>query len=90
MFSYLAKFSRYGQLEESLARMRSSETRLRRAHRLKLEEVEDQLARTTLLVHSLSELCLKKGLITSAELAAEISATGNEDGAGNRDTAAPA
>jgi hypothetical protein len=89
MFEYLEKFSKYAQLEDSLARMRHSGTRLRRVHRLKLEEIEDQLARTTLLVHALSELCLKKGLITSAELAAEISAAGIEDTAGNPDAGGP-
>jgi hypothetical protein len=79
MFLFPIASQSHPQLEAALARLRHSQTRLRRMQRLKVEDLEDQLGRATILLHALSELCLKKGLITSAELDAEIAALGRED-----------
>lgn len=79
MFEFINEGRGYHQIEAALARLRHSQTRLRRMQRLKVEELEDQLGRTTILLHALSELCLKKGLVSSIELEAEIAALGRED-----------
>jgi len=78
MFPFVHPSAFHGHLEAGLARLRHSETRLRRMQRERVAALEDQLAQTTLLAVALGELCVKKGVLTHAEIADAILALGGK------------
>lgn len=55
-----------------------------RAHRERMDEIEDDLGRIALLARALADLCIRKGLLTKDELTAMASevdlSDGTEDG----------
>jgi hypothetical protein len=59
----------FDALNARLERMRRSASATRIQANDRIADLEDDLARTTLLVHALAEVCVRKGLLTREEIA---------------------
>jgi hypothetical protein len=58
------------RIDERMRSMRSSSARSAGDARERVEELEDDLGRLTLLVHALAEACVRKGVLSRDEIAA--------------------
>jgi hypothetical protein len=62
----------FNRLDERLRHRRMSEARSGAEQRRRIDELEDDLGRLTLLVHALAEACVRKGMLTRPEIAALV------------------
>jgi hypothetical protein len=56
------------RIDHNLRRLRSSRARSDSELRDRIDELEDDLARLTLLVHAMAETCVRKGLLSRKEI----------------------
>jgi hypothetical protein len=58
------------RIDDHMRRIRSSSTRSAGDARERIEELEDDLGRLTLLVHAMAEACVRKGVLSRDEIMA--------------------
>lgn len=71
----------YESYEERLARMRLAGAGVKTPQVMRIEQLEDDLARAVLLVHTLAEACIEKDVFTREEIAATAAQIDLIDGA---------
>ena len=70
----------FAELERNLETRRKFDSERTRAQKERIAELEDDLGRIALVLRSLAELCIQKGVLTPAELKQRMLAADLDDG----------
>ena len=68
------------RIDERFRRSRTASASTRAGMYDRIDELEDDLGRATLIVHALAEACVRKGLLTREEIAAMVNEVDLRDG----------
>ena len=58
----------FNRLDERLRQQRRSDSRVRSDLRLRIDELEDEVARLSLIAHALADACVQSGALTREQL----------------------
>jgi hypothetical protein len=68
------------EMEDNLARHRFAVSRMRTNHKRREGDLEDEIGRLALMVHALTNACIKKGVLTKDEIAVMMHELDLQDG----------
>lgn len=74
------QMEKINQIDQQLRSLRRQESQVRADASTEIDDLASDLGKAMLLVHSLIELCVRKGVMTRAEIAAVINELDLRDG----------